>query len=82
MRPKAEWAIDSEPMRARGIIVNCFQCHESITNVSEESITPFFKLLKNRLKSKNYTKIIISWSDFEVRLEKSGRRSQISPFSL
>ena len=21
MRPKAEWAIDSEPMRARGIIV-------------------------------------------------------------
>ena len=22
MRPKAEWAIDSEPIRARGIIVN------------------------------------------------------------
>ena len=22
MRPKAEWAIDSEPMRARGIIVD------------------------------------------------------------
>ena len=24
MRPKAEWAIDSEPIRARGIIVNYF----------------------------------------------------------
>ena len=25
MRPKAEWAIDSEPMRARGIIVNSYK---------------------------------------------------------
>ena len=24
MRPKAEWAIDSEPIRARGIIVNYY----------------------------------------------------------
>ena len=24
MRPKAEWAIDSEPIRARGIIVKYF----------------------------------------------------------
>ena len=47
MRPKAEWAIDSEAIRARGIIV-----FSKIQLVGPQSIeTKHLSLLKARLKS-------------------------------
>ena len=43
MRPKAEWAIDSKAMRARGIIV-LIKSNELVTKISILNIFRKFKL--------------------------------------
>ena len=46
MRPKAEWAIDSEPIRARGIIVKYSVWHEIFAKVYFSGLTIFCVLRK------------------------------------
>ena len=43
MRPKAEWAIDSEAMRARGIIV-LVKSNKLVEKISKQNIFHYLKL--------------------------------------
>ena len=49
MRPKAEWAIDSEPIQARGIIVK-----QASAPISKSSFSWFLKkTIENKIKQAN-----------------------------
>ena len=54
MRPKAKWAINSEPIRARGIIVNKkfyhFDIGGGLTSFSVNNCTNFFGEKKSKMK--------------------------------
>ena len=44
MRPKARWAIDSEAMRARGIIIVLVKSDELVKKISRQNIFRKLKL--------------------------------------
>ena len=63
MRPKAEWAIDSKAMRARGII-NCFS---KIQLVGQKNIeTKHLSQVKARYESVFSTKTLEIWRCFSL----------------
>ena len=65
MRPKAEWAIDSEPIRARGIIVKYKVYHAAVP----EYLTELFRLTSEEHKYN------LRGSTFDMQLPKAKTNS-------
>ena len=61
MRPKAEWAIDSEPIRARGIIVKYKVYHATVPEYLTQlfrNITTTSEVVRSKCSCPNLRKLI------------------------